>query len=137
MSLSVDVKKALGILGFFKRELFIFFLIYFLIVVIPVKHVIIFNLIILSVLLSNKIFKGVPVFKVWFKYIIKTVIFVTIIYYVISFISGWGVFGFVVIVGVFAFWRIRTHKKFVSYIIDWSVGRLKGSNKEFDWSGKK
>ena len=137
MKFKKDLVSALEILKFFRKELAIFGLIWVLIIVIPVKNVFTFNLIILLVVLGNKLYTSVPVFKDWIVTSAKTILFVTLIYYVIRFITGWGVIGLIIIILAFAGYRLYRHKRFVNYIIDWSVGRLKGSDEKFNWSGKK
>ena len=136
-SLFEGLENALSILKLFWKEILYFALIYTAIIFYPVKNVVTFNLIILTFVLSRKLFMGVPVFNDWFKAIIKTVCFVTIIYYLVNLIGGFGILGLVIIVFGFAGWRIKKHWKFFNYVIDWSANRLKGKKEAFSFGDEK
>jgi len=129
--------NALSILKLFYKELIFFALIYTAIVLYPIKHVVTFNLIILTFVLSRKLFMGVPVFNDWVKTIFKTVLFISLIYYLLMFIGGFGLLGLVIIVFGFAGWRIKKHWKFFNYVIDWSANRLKGKKEAFSFGDEK
>lgn len=104
-----------------------------LILIIPNKNLITFNLAVLIPILLVKLLGEKPVFKEYLKVIITTICYVTIIYYLVTWLGAYGVLGLILIIGLFVAWRIYKGWSLFMYTTDWGADVLRNKKKDFDF----
>lgn len=112
-------------------------IIYIALAFLPKKSLLTINLTILTVVLANKLItslllKKKPIIKDWIKTIISVVTFVTIFYYLIRFLGGYGVIGLIIIILLFVTYRIIKGWKLYKYTCVWVSDMIKGKRRRFD-----
>lgn len=89
--------------------------------------------IVLTMLVVNlvfKLFKEVPEPKEWLRSIIITVVVVSVFYWLVYWLGAYGLVGSIVILFLFAGWRIYEGWFLFDAITTWGAERLKGKHKK-------
>lgn len=119
------------------KPMIIITVLYTLLIWLPKKNILSINLAIISVVLVAKLTGSIynrsdPKVWDWAKTIFKTVVFVSIMYYSLVWLGGYGLVGFLIIILLFVAYRLVKGWKLYKYTCGWGADMLMGNKRRFD-----
>jgi len=134
-----DYKNIFGMLKGLTAEIIMVCLLYIGLRFLPNRSLPILILAIVTVILTYSLVKSIqkktpPTPKKFLLIILRVSVVVTIFYYSISLLGGWGIIGLIIIISGFVIYRIWKQLKLFNNYTIWAARRLRGLTKEeFDF----